>query len=244
MTTSSQQGSTPAYEGKFRRFFRSLWRDWIWPLATVGAIILPLKSAIADWEYVPSGSMMPSIVPVELVLVNKLAYDLKVPFTTYHLAQWGDPQRGDVVVFFSPKDGMRLVKRVIGLPGDVIAMDRERLYINGTPVEYTALPPNLATLVGASPEQEAFFAEERLGDRSHAIMILPKRRALRTFHAVRVPAGSYFVMGDNRDDSNDSRFIGFVTRDRIVGRATTIIASIDLSHWGQPRLKRFMQPMP
>jgi signal peptidase I len=214
------------------------------PFVVIGSVVLPLKSALADWEYVPSGSMMPSIVPVELVFVNKLAYDLKIPFTTHHLAQWGDPQRGDVVVFFSPADEMRLVKRVIGLPGDVVAMNQERLWINGAPVDYTPLPATLAGLVGAGPQQETLFAEERLGDRLHPIMILPQRAAPRTFGPMRVPDGSYFVLGDNRDDSNDSRFIGCVKRERIVGRATTIIASIDLGRWGQPRFGRFLRKLP
>ena len=224
-----------------RRAAAAFWREWIRPLLVAAAVILPLKSAIADWEYVPTGSMMPTIVPLELVFVNKLAYDLKVPFTTEHLATWGDPQRGDVVVFFSPADGLRLVKRVVGLPGDTVAMDRERVWINGAPVAYAPPPANLRALVGAGPAQTALFAEEQLGDRPHPIMVLPQRGALRTFGPVRVPAGSYFVMGDNRDDSNDSRFIGFVSRDRIVGRATTILASVDLRRWGEPRFGRFLQ---
>jgi signal peptidase I len=227
-----------------RRLGRQVFREWIMPFAFLFVVVAPLKSAIVDWEYVPTGSMMPSIVPVELVLVNKLAYDLKVPFTTRHIAQWGDPQRNDVVVFFSPKDGTRLVKRVIGLPGDVVSMDRERLSINGTPVEYTPLPTReLSELVGAGPGHEAFFAEEHLGNQPHQVMVLPRRTALRTFGPVRVPAGSYFVMGDNRDNSNDSRFIGCVARERIVGRATAIIASINLDRWGEPRFGRFVQAM-
>ena len=224
-----------------RRAAAAFWREWIRPLLVAAAVILPLKSAIADWEYVPTGSMMPTIVPLELVFVNKLAYDLKVPFTTEHLATWGDPRRGDVVVFFSPADGLRLVKRVVGLPGDTVAMDRERVWINGAPVAYAPLPANLRPLVGSEPAQTTLFAEEQLGDRPHAIMVLPQRGALRTFGPVRVPAGNYFVMGDNRDDSNDSRFIGFVSRDRIVGRATTILASVDLHRWGEPRFGRFLQ---
>jgi signal peptidase I len=228
---------------RWRRGVSSFWREWVKPFVIIGAIVLPLKSAIADWEYVPSGSMMPSIVPVELVLVNKLAYDLKLPFTTHHLSQWGDPQRGDVVVFFSPADNLRLVKRVIGLPGDVVSMEGDRLSINGQPVAYAPLSENPTKLVGAGPEQETIFAEEQLGNRPHPIMILPQRPALRTFGPVRVPAGSYFMMGDNRDNSNDSRFIGCVTRDRIVGRATTILGSIDLGHWARPRFDRFLKKL-
>ncbi|HXP59666.1 MAG TPA: signal peptidase I [Dongiaceae bacterium] len=220
-------------------------REWLIPFALVFAVVAPLKSAIVDWEYVPTGSMMPSIVPVELILVNKLAFDLKVPFTTRHVAKWGDPQRDDVVVFFSPADGMRLVKRVVGLPGDVVSMDRERLTINGSPIEYTAVPPGgHAEVAGALSGRQALFAVEHLGIRPHEIMILPQRAALRTFGPVRVPAGCYFVMGDNRDNSNDSRFIGCVARERIVGRAAAIIASVDPDRWGEPRFGRFLQEMP
>lgn len=230
---------------KLGRIGKALFREWIVPLALVFSVVGPLKSAVVDWEYVPTGSMMPSIVPVELVLVNKLAYDLKVPFTTHHLAQWDNPRRNDVVVFFSPADEVRLVKRVVGLPGDTVAMDHERLIINGVPVEYSQVyTPGLGDLVGAGPGHEALFAEEHLGDRPHVIMVLPQRNALRTFGPVRVPPGSYFVMGDNRDNSNDSRFIGFVSRDRIVGRATTILASLNFERWGEPRFSRFMQRMP
>ena len=99
-----------------------IWREWMRPFVLAAIIIAPLKSAVADWNWVPTGSMKPSILEGELVLVNKLAYDLKVPFTTLHLSTWGDPLRGDVVVFYSPKDGTRLVKRVIGLPGDRVEM--------------------------------------------------------------------------------------------------------------------------
>ena len=96
-------------KAKLRRLAAWLWREWVRPITLAAAIVFPLKSALADWNYVPSGSMEPSIRPGELVLVNKLAYDLKVPFTTRHLAEWGDPARGDVVVLYSPADGERLV---------------------------------------------------------------------------------------------------------------------------------------
>jgi signal peptidase I len=227
------------------RVGKTLFREWIVPLVLAFSVVGPLKSAVVDWEYVPTGSMMPSIVPVELVLVNKLSYDLKLPFTTHHLAEWGNPRRNDVVVFFSPADEVRLVKRVVGLPGDTVAMDNERLIVNGVPVEYSRVTTaGLGDLVSAGPGHEALFAEERLGDRPHVIMILPRRNALRSFGPVRVPPGSYFVMGDNRDNSNDSRFIGFVSRDRIVGRATTVLASLNFERWGEPRFGRFMKPMP
>src|SRR5262245_13276000 len=105
---------------RLRRASRYLWQEWIKPLAVVAAVVLPFKSAIADWNWVPSGSMKPTILEGDLVLVNKLAYDLKVPFTLWRLAAWDNPSRGDIVVLFSPHDGKRLVKRVIALPGDTL----------------------------------------------------------------------------------------------------------------------------
>jgi signal peptidase I len=227
-------------KAKLRRLAAWLWREWVRPITLAAAIVFPLKSALADWNYVPSGSMEPSIRPGELVLVNKLAYDLKVPFTTRHLAEWGDPARGDVVVLYSPADGERLVKRVVGLPGDTVEMRDERLWINGRALDY--LPAGAPDIAGAEPG--AIVATELLGARPHAIKVLPTKPALRTFGPVRVPAGQYFVLGDNRDNSNDSRYIGFIERRRIIGRATAVIASLDLEHYGKPRLNRFFGSIP
>jgi signal peptidase I len=222
---------------KLARFAARLWREWLRPMVLAAAIVFPMKSVFADWNYVPSGSMEPSIRPGELVLVNKLAYDLKVPFTTWRLAEWAGPERGDVVVLYSPADGERLVKRVVGLPGDTVEMRDERLWINGRALEYSAAKP--ADLAGA--EASAVVATEHLGARPHALKILPGKPALRSFAPVRVPAGQYFVLGDNRDNSNDSRYIGLIDRARIIGRASAVVASVDLDHWGKPRLSRFFE---
>src|SRR5437868_11123609 len=108
-------------------------------LVFVVLVVLSFRSSIADWNDVPSGSMKPTILEGDRVFVNKLAYDLKVPFTTWHLAEWSSPQRGEIVVFFSPKDGTRLVKRVVGLPGDVVELRENRLIINGTAMDYQPL---------------------------------------------------------------------------------------------------------
>src|SRR6185312_7692968 len=113
-----------------KKFFRAFWRA-IKPMALLLVVVAPLKSAVVDWNWVPTGSMKPTILEGDLVLVNKLAYDLKVPFTTRHLAEWRQPARGEIVVFFSPKDDSRLVKRIVGLPGDTIELRDEVLYVNG-----------------------------------------------------------------------------------------------------------------
>src|SRR5271156_2613994 len=97
-------------------------------LALMVLVLTAVRSAIADWNDVPSGSMNPTIVEGDRVFVNKVAYDLKVPFTTWHIAQWSNPKRGDIDVFFSPADGVRVVKRVIGLPGDRVELVNDRLF--------------------------------------------------------------------------------------------------------------------
>src|SRR5262245_15620755 len=98
------------------------WKGWMKPVFVVLIITSAFRSAIADWNDVPTGSMKPTILEGDRIFVNKLAYDLKVPFTTTRLAQWDDPHRGDIVVLFSPGDGKRLVKRIVGLPGDQVEL--------------------------------------------------------------------------------------------------------------------------
>jgi signal peptidase I len=225
-----------------KTFLKTLWREWVKPLGLMFAIVAPLKSAVVDWNWVPTGSMKPTIVEGDLVLVNKLAYDLKFPFTTTHLAKWADPQRGEIAVCFSPKDGTRLVKRVIGLPGDSIELRNEVLFVNGSAQTYSPRE-NTPFRRDVFEDSSPIVAVEHLGAVNHLVMALPGRRALRSFGPVTVAAGEYFMMGDSRDNSFDSRFFGTVKRDQIVGRASTVLASFDLSRYLLPRIKRFGRPL-
>ena len=122
---------------------RYWWRKEIRWWLVIGLVVFSLRSSLADWSDVPTGSMKPTILEGDRVYVNKLAYDLKVPFTTRHLAEWSNPHRGDIVVFFSPHDGKRLVKRVVGLPGDTIELRNDSLVLNGQPVEYKPIAEEL-----------------------------------------------------------------------------------------------------
>src|SRR6476660_7319565 len=124
---------------KLQRVAKYLWREWIKPAAIFAIIRLPLRAAVADWNCVPTGSMKPTILEGDLVFVNKLAYDLKVPFTLQRLGEWDNPARGDIVVFFSPHDGTRLVKRVIALSGDTLEMRNNVLFLNGKAMDYAVL---------------------------------------------------------------------------------------------------------
>lgn len=219
------------------------WRTEIRPLLILAVVLFSIRSSLADWNDVPTGSMKPTLIEGDRIFVNKLAYDLKVPFTTWHLAEWGNPQRGDIVVFFSPHDGKRLVKRVIGLPGDTVEMRNEQLLLNGEPVTYTPLDASISAAV-AEPERSASeFATEQLPSRPHAVMATPVLPATRSFGPVTVPAGEYFTLGDNRDNSFDSRFWGCVPRSQIVGRASAVVVSLDRERCWKPRGGRWFKPL-
>ena len=222
---------------------RRWWQQDIRPLLILALALFAVRSSLADWNDVPSGSMKPTIFEGDRIFVNKLAYDLKVPFTTRHVAEWSDPQRGDIVVFYSPYDGTRLVKRVVGLPGDVVELREEQLIINGQPVNYSPLDAAVSDALPEAERRAGRFAAEHLPAHSHAVMATPSLPAKRTFGPLQVPAGHYFMMGDNRDNSFDSRYFGVVERKRIVGRATAVVLSLDRGHYWVPRWQRFLHPL-
>ncbi|WP_342619661.1 signal peptidase I [Rhodoferax sp. GW822-FHT02A01] len=198
------------------------------------------RLAIADWNPVPSGSMRPTLQEGDVVLVNRLAYDFKLPLTDTVLFALGTPQRGDVVTFNSPKDGVRLIKRLVALPGDTVEMRNEVLYINGQPSAYDGLEL-LQDRVDREHTMAALRAVEHTQEGAHAVQFLPQVSARRNFGPVTVPEGNYFFLGDNRDNSADSRYIGFVPRNLLIGRAHHIVVSADmLGNW-LPRIERFGQ---
>jgi signal peptidase I len=223
---------------KCRALASRWWKREIRTLLILALIMFSIRSSLADWNVVPSGSMQPTILVGDRVLVNKLAYDLKVPFTTWHIAEWSNPQRGDIVVFFSPKDGTRMVKRVIGLPGDTIELRNEQLFINDQPVDYTTLEPAVSKQLTDPERAHGIFATEQLPDHPHAVMAINGVPAMRTFGPVHVSAGRYFMMGDNRDNSFDSRYFGAVDRSQIVGRTSSVVLSLDKSNYWLPRWSR------
>ena len=201
-------------------------------------VMMVFRSAFADWMLVPTGSMNPTIVEGDRILVNKMAYGLRIPFTMMRLTQGEDPKRGDVVIFPSPKDGTTLVKRVVGLPGETVEMRDERLFINGVAIDYSASSENDADLPQATRTHRHEFVAENLNERPHPIMTLPDRPAARNFGPTRVPENQYLVLGDNRDNSEDSRYIGFIPRDAIYGRAFGVAYSLDADRWYRPRFDR------
>ena len=208
------------------------------------ALMVVFRSAVADWMYVPSGSMNPTIVEGDRILVDKAAYGLRIPFTTTRLTRGSDPQRGDIAIFSSPEDGTTLVKRIVGLPGDTIEMRDDVLLINGVATGYDAAFADAdKDLPGATRRQDHHYLTEKLEGRPHAIMKLPQHFAMRSFGPTAVPDGCYLALGDSRDNSKDSRYIGFVPRDSIVGRAFKVAYSLDAERWYAPRTDRFFSPL-
>ena len=189
------------------------------------------RSALADWYTVPTGSMLPTIEIGDRVTVNKMAYDLRVPFTSISIAQTGEPERGDIVVFESDAADERMIKRVVGLPGDSVEMQNEMLIINGQPLEY----------VVKSDDRQQMYAKESLGKDSHTIRLDKiNGSGLDNFAPVVVPDGQYLVLGDNRRNSADSRVYGFVPRSELRGKAHHVAFSLDLDNNYIPRGERFL----
>jgi signal peptidase I len=227
---------------KWEKRLLLFYRGWGFSLIIAILIATSFKSAIADWNDIPSGSMKPTILIGDRIFVNKLAYDLKLPYTTWHLVQWADPERGDIVVFYSPEDGKRLVKRVVGLPGDIIALHKNQLLIDGVGVKYEPLDNEIINQIAPVRQSRHFFFSENIAGKKHRVMFISSRPSLNSFGPVTVPKGKYFMLGDNRDNSADSRFFGFVDRKLIVGRASAVVISRDKSFF-HPRWNRFFQTL-
>ena len=228
---------------KLKKLLYKYWKEYRSIVILVVFVIIPVKSSLADWNWVPTGSMNPTILEGDLIFVNKAAYDLRIPLTLHRLAKWSDPQRGDIVVCFSPDDGIRLVKRVIALPGDTVAMRNNMLFINGQRLDYTKIDSKYTEYLSNSLRKKCVLAMEDLDGSSHAIMSFPSIASMRNFGPITVPQDSYFVLGDNRDNSRDSRFFGFVDRKMIVGKAEGVITSFDITDKYQPRFKRFFDSL-
>jgi len=228
---------------RIKKYLHSLWKEWRIPLFFIVFVVIPVKSSLADWNWVPTGSMNPTILEGDLIYVDKLAYDLRIPLTMHRIAKWSDPERGDIVICFSPEDGVRLVKRVIGLPGDTIEMKNNTLFLNGEPVGYTKIGRDYKELLSGKRKVRCILAIEDLDGVTHSVMSIPSISAMRNFGPVTVPQGSYFVLGDNRDSSRDSRYFGFVDRESIVGKAKGIIGSFDITDRYQPRFGRFFESL-
>ena len=207
-----------------------LWIEWRSFFVFI-ALMFIFRSAIADWYEVPTGSMKPTIIEGDRIFVNKIAYDLKLPFTLVTIASWGNPNRGDVVVFDSLKQDKRLIKRVVGLPGDIIEIIDNQLFINSLPAKYSDTDQSMVEKYwdnnnGGNSNIKPILFKEEFEHKEHLITILNQGiRQARYFGPYQVPENQYFMLGDNRDNSADSRYIGAIDRKFILGQANKIVFS-------------------
>ncbi len=186
-------------------------------------IVLIIRSFLAEPFRIPSSSMMPTLLIGDFILVNKFSYGIKLPVLDFEVIPVGKPVRGDVVVFRFPRDRSQdYIKRVVGLPGDVVGYRGKRLYVNGEEVAAA----DDGRYVGVGSGRDMTGAEQRreiLGEAEHRILVRPNAYFGGADEGEwTVPAGHYFVMGDNRDNSEDSRFWGFVPEGNLVGKAFVI----------------------
>ena len=208
------------------------WLDWTAGLFPVILIVFLLRSFVFEPFKIPSGSMIPTLLVGDLILVNKFTYGLKLPVVNTRLTEGKPVQRGDVIVFrYPPQPSVDYIKRVVGLPGDEVAYLNKQLSVNGQPVPTTAS----SDFFDESTMEYFKQFDEQLGVKNHRIIVDERRPAFiagafdfphkdNCRYSVegvscKVPPGQYFVMGDNRDNSLDSRFWGFVPDANIAGRA-------------------------
>ncbi len=218
---------------KLKKSFWIFMKGWGYSIIIAIIIATSFKSAVAEMNQVPTGSMNPTILEGDRIFVNKLAYDLKIPYTTIHIAEWDNPERGDIAVLYSPEDGERLVKRVIGIPGDRIEMKNNRLVINGKELVYKPVSK-------ADKERMHSTYIENLDTKQHPIYTTPRRSSpFATFGPITIPDNKYLMMGDNRDNSRDSRYFGLADRNQIIGRASSVVYSLNIFDRYKPRWDRF-----
>jgi signal peptidase I len=219
-------------EAKVRLLMQPWWLDWTAGLFPVIIAVFLLRSFLFEPFKIPSGSMIPTLMVGDLILVNKFHYGVRLPVLNIKVTEGSKPERGDVMVFrYPPKPSLDYIKRVVGVPGDTVAYLNKRLTINGQVVPTQAIPDFFDS------DAMRYFKqfEEGLGEKSHLLLNDDSRPAFvpgadnfegrdscsYTVEGVtcKVPVGHYFMMGDNRDNSLDSRYWGFVPEKNIVGKA-------------------------
>ncbi len=207
---------------------KSFYKEWVEPFLIAAVVALFIRQFVVEAFKIPSGSMIPTLTVGDHLLVNKFIYGPRIPFTDSRFFSWKEPKRGDIIVFKYPEnEDKNFIKRVIGLPGDKIQIVDGRLTINDQVVAITpANPPADKTVEGEPSFGKPMFYTEQLGAVNHAIQYLHDQSGY-NFGPILVPKDSVFVMGDNRDNSQDSRVWGFVSFNKILGKALVIYWSWD-----------------
>ena len=220
---------------------KGFWREYKGLVMFIGCMLV-FRSAMADWNYVPSSSMNPTLIAGDRVAVNKLAYNLRVPFTLTEIVRWAKPAAGDVITFDSPADGVNLIKRVVAVEGDTVTMIDNQLIVNGQP-QARELVESARRVPTEQGNLQLQVWREKLGSSSHETALIPELNYLKAFDLVTVPQGHVLVLGDSRDNSRDSRYLGFIDLQRITGRAERVVMSHNPDRFYLPRLHRWWMPL-
>ena len=220
-------------------------KKWLWDnfvsLGSALLLVFAIRSTVIEAFKIPSGSMIPTLLVGDQIFVNKFAYGLRVPFTDWigekplYFFKTNAPSRGDIIVFKYPVDpDIYFIKRIVGIPGDVVEMKNKVVYINGKPYESKDAPveqvekifKSLDDGTGEYPKDRMHVTLQKFDHETATIMTDQQSYFSENFEALTVPKDSFFVMGDNRDNSKDSRFWGFVPFDNIKGRAFVVWLSV------------------
>ena len=225
-----RQGMSPESREVAAVLKEPAWIEYCKSFFPVILAVLLLRSFLVEPFRIPSGSMMPTLLVGDFILVNKYAYGIRLPVLNTKVFDVGEPQRGDVVVFRYPKDpSVDYIKRVVGLPGDRIGYYNKILHLNGKPV--AQVPAGVYVGKGSGVSMSgAGKRQEQLGEVQHQILVMPRTPGLEGEYVV--PDNEYFVMGDNRDNSNDSRYWGPVPEQNLVGKAFRIWMNWDSANGG------------
>ncbi len=206
------------------------WIEYCKSFFPVILAVLMLRSFLVEPFRIPSGSMMPTLLVGDFILVNKFTYGIRLPVLNTKIIEVDEPERGDVVVFRYPKDpSVDYIKRVVGLPGDTVRYANKVVYVNGKPAGQVPAGVYLGKGSGVSMSG-ASKRREQLGDLQHDILVMPRTPGIEGEYVV--GKGEYFVMGDNRDNSNDSRYWGTVPEGNLVGKAFRIWMNWDGANGG------------
>ena len=220
-------------------------KKWLWDnfvsLGSALLLVMVIRSSVIEAFKIPSGSMIPTLLVGDQIFVNKFSYGLRVPFTDWigekphYFFRTKEPSRGDIIVFKYPVDpDIYFIKRIVGIPGDVVEMKNKVVSINGKPFEQKEVPADrLEKIFKSIDDSSAEYPRERMkvslqtfDHETGTIMIDQQSYFSENMAPITVPEGHYFCMGDNRDNSKDSRFWGFVPFDNIKGKAFVIWLSV------------------